>query len=597
MALSPSLSEGKKKKKHTNKHGDEEQQQQTEEQPQNKQDFMIKPEKISPTIDTSNWPILLKNYDRLNVRTGHYTPLPAGHSPLKRPLADYLKYGVINLDKPANPSSHEVVAWIKRILRVEKTGHSGTLDPKVTGNLIVCIDRATRLVKSQQGAGKEYVCIARLHSAVPDVSKVARALETLTGAVFQRPPLISAVKRQLRIRTIYESKMLEYDAERHLVVFWISCEAGTYVRTMCVHLGLILGVGGHMQELRRVRSGIMGEKDNMVSMHDVMDAQWINDNNRDETYLRRVVMPLEVLLTSYKRLVVKDSAVNAICYGAKLMIPGLLRFENDIEAGEEVVLMTTKGEAIALGIAEMTTAVMATCDHGVVAKIKRVVMDRDTYPRKWGLGPRASMKKKLIASGKLDKHGKPNESTPQEWMRNVVLPTGGDSVIAGMAAATEDVKQEVADGEGRKRKKHESADSPAPAKKSKVDDEEKVKTEKVDEAAVEVEVEKSDKKKKKKKDKENGDVASSDEEKGEKEKKKGEVGSPEVDKSEKKKKKQKEKSEDDSPNVDKSEKKKKKKDKEAKDNAAEISNGKDESNAEKSEKKHKKKKNKDAQEE
>ncbi|XP_045804046.1 H/ACA ribonucleoprotein complex subunit 4-like [Trifolium pratense] len=609
MALSSSLSEGKKKKKHTNKHGEEEQQQ-TEEQ-QNNKDFMIKPEKISPTIDTSNWPILLKNYDRLNVRTGHYTPLPAGHSPLKRPLADYLKYGVLNLDKPANPSSHEVVAWIKRILRVEKTGHSGTLDPKVTGNLIVCIDRATRLVKSQQGAGKEYVCIARLHSAVPDVSKVARALETLTGAVFQRPPLISAVKRQLRIRTIYESKMLEYDAERHLVVFWISCEAGTYVRTMCVHLGLILGVGAHMQELRRVRSGIMGEKDNMVSMHDVMDAQWVYDNYRDETYLRRVVMPLEVLLTSYKRLVVKDSAVNAICYGAKLMIPGLLRFENDIEAGEEVVLMTTKGEAIALGIAEMTTAVMATCDHGVVAKIKRVVMDRDTYPRKWGLGPRASMKKKLIASGKLDKHGKPNESTPQEWLRNVVLPAGGDSVIAGMAAATEDAKKEVADvdvkkdgdGEGRKRKKHESADSPAPAtKKSKVDDEEKVKTKKVDDAAVEVEGEKTEKKKKKKKDKENGDVAASDEDKAEKEKKKkhkvkDEVGSLEVDKSEKKKKKQKEKSEDGSPEVDKSEKKKKKKDKEAKDNAAEISNGNDESKAEKSEKKHKKKKNKDAQEE
>lgn len=583
--MSPSLSEGKKKKKNTNKQSEPE-------EPQNPQDFMIKPEKLTPTIDTSNWPILLKNYDRLNVRTGHYTPLPAGHSPLKRPIADYLKYGVINLDKPANPSSHEVVAWIKRILRVEKTGHSGTLDPKVTGNLIVCIDRATRLVKSQQGAGKEYVCIARLHSAVPDVAKVARALETLTGAVFQRPPLISAVKRQLRIRTIYESKMLEYDAEKHLVVFWISCEAGTYVRTMCVHLGLVLGVGGHMQELRRVRSGIMGEKDNMVTMHDVMDAQYVYDKEKsDETYLRRVVMPLEVLLTSYKRLVVKDSAVNAICYGAKLMIPGLLRFENDIEPGEEVVLMTTKGEAIALGIAEMTTAVMATCDHGIVAKIKRVVMDRDTYPRKWGLGPRASMKKKLIAAGKLDKHGKPNESTPQEWMRNVVLPTGGDAVIAGMAAATgtEDVKKEVADeegekvkkddGEGRKRKKHESADSPAPAKKSKVaevDGEEKVKTKKVDDAAVEVEDEKKEKKKKKK-DKENG--------------------SPEVEKSDKKKKKHKETSEVGSPEVDRSEKKKKKKDKEAKDNAAEISNGNDESNADRSEKKHKKKKNKDAQEE
>ncbi|OIW13640.1 hypothetical protein TanjilG_07982 [Lupinus angustifolius] len=585
--MSPTVRDSEKKKKNNN----------------NEEDFIIKPETLTPSIDTSNWPILLKNYDRLNVRTGHYTPLSSGYSPLKRPLPEYLKYGVLNLDKPANPSSHEVVAWIKRILRVEKTGHSGTLDPKVTGNLIVCIDRATRLVKSQQGAGKEYVCIARLHSGVPDVSKVARALETLTGAVFQRPPLISAVKRQLRIRTVYESKLLEYDADKHLVVFWISCEAGTYVRTMCVHLGLILGVGAHMQELRRVRSGIMGEKDNMVTMHDVIDAQWVYDNYRDETYLRRVVMPLEVLLTSYKRLVVKDSAVNAICYGAKLMIPGLLRFENDVEVGEEVVLMTTKGEAIALGVAEMTTAVMATCDHGVVAKIKRVVMDRDTYPRKWGLGPKASMKKKLIAEGKLDKRGKPTADTPQEWLRNVVLPTGGDSVVASLAAAPEGeavggekekVKKDE-DGEGRKRKKDESGDGlaspPASKKKVKVDQDE------------EAEVEKSEKKKKKKKDKENGEAEASDEEKSVKEKKKKhrekvEDGSPDLDKSEKKKKKKEEKVEDGLPDVDKSEKKKKKKkDKDSEDNAAEITNEKDDGSTDRSEKKHKKKKNKGADEE
>lgn len=77
--------------------------------------------------------------------------------------------------------------------------------------------------------------------------------------------------------------------------------------------------------------------------------------------------------------------------------------------------MTTKGEAIAVGIAEMTTAVMATCDHGVVAKIKRVIMERDTYPRKWGLGPRAQEKKKMITSGLLDKYGRPNEKTPDSW--------------------------------------------------------------------------------------------------------------------------------------------------------------------------------------
>ena len=215
---------------------------------QHKADFTIQPQSTTPALDTSKWPLLLKNYDKMNVRTGHYTPIPSGFTPLKRPLADYIRYGVINLDKPSNPSSHEVVAWIRRILRVEKTGHSGTLDPKVTGNLIVCVERATRLVKSQQGAGKEYVCIARLHSAVPGgQAKVARALETLTGALFQRPPLISAVKRQLRIRTIYQSKLIEYDEDRHLCVFWVSCEAGTYIRTLCVHLGLLLGTGAHMQ--------------------------------------------------------------------------------------------------------------------------------------------------------------------------------------------------------------------------------------------------------------------------------------------------------------------------------------------------------------
>ncbi|KAF2561066.1 hypothetical protein F2Q70_00017219 [Brassica cretica] len=519
---------------------------------------MIKPQSFTPAIDTSQWPLLLKNYDRLNVRTGHYTPISSGHSPLKRPLLDYIRYGVINLDKPSNPSSHEVVAWIKRILRVEKTGHSGTLDPKVTGNLIVCIDRATRLVKSQQGAGKEYVCVARLHSAVPDVAKVARALESLTGAVFQRPPLISAVKRQLRIRTIYQSKLLEYDADRHLVVFWVSCEAGTYIRTMCVHLGLLLGVGGHMQELRRVRSGILGENDNMVTMHDVMDAQWMYDNHKDESYLRRVIMPLEVILTSYKRLVVKDSAVNAICYGAKLMIPGLLRFENDIDVGTEVVLMTTKGEAIAVGIAEMTTSVMATCDHGVVAKIKRVVMDRDTYPRKWGLGPRASMKKKLIADGKLDKHGKPNEKTPLEWSRNVVvLPTGGDAMIAGAAAAPEG-KVEAESGQVRKRKHDDSTDTPAPVSTKKA------KTKDLEGGEVEEKV-----KSKKKKDKAEG--------------KEEEAGS---EKKEKKKKKDKEEDKEELA-TPKSEKKKKKKSKEADEAAA--ANGEDESAAEKSEKKKKKK--------
>lgn len=338
---------------------------------------------------------LTKDIDKMIVRTDHYTPLPFGCSPSKRSILEYIRSGVINLDKPSNPSSHEIVAWIKRILRAQKTGHSGTLDPKVTGCLTVCIERATRLVKSQQGAGKEYVCVFKLNQINEELTskKVARTLEKLTGPCFQRPPLISAVKRQLRIRTIYELKLLEFYSDRGMGVFWVSCEAGTYVRTLCEHLGLLLGTGGFMQELRRVRSGIHAEKDGLVTMHDLLDAQWLYDNHRDESYLRRVIKPLESLLSNHKRIMIKDSAVNAVCYGAQVLLPGVLRFDDGIEKSDEIVIITTKGEAVCLAYAYMTSTTMKTCDHGVIAKIKRVLMDRDLYPRKWGLGPHALAKK------------------------------------------------------------------------------------------------------------------------------------------------------------------------------------------------------------
>jgi len=377
---------------------------------------MLKPTNETFPLDASEWPLLLKNYHKMVVRTGHYTPIDTGASPLRRDIRKYIRYGVVNIDKPANPSSHEVTSWLKRILKVEKTGHSGTLDPKVTGNLIICLERATRLVKSQQGAGKQYVCVIRFHEPTSK-EKMARVLEKLRGPLFQRPPLISAVKRQLRIRTIYDTKLLEYDDERNLGVFWIKCQAGTYIRTLCVHMGLLAGTGAHMEELRRVKSGHIGEKDNIVTMHDLLDAQWLYENHGDESYLRRVINPLETLLVRHKRIIVKDSAIAAIAHGAKIMIPGVLRVDKEIELGDEIVVVSPKGEAVCLAYAQMTTLQMATVEHGVAAKIKRVIMDRVDYPKRWGLGPHAQLKKKMIAAGQLDKHGKPNDKTPADWVK------------------------------------------------------------------------------------------------------------------------------------------------------------------------------------
>lgn len=199
-------------------------------------------------------------------------------------------------------------------------------------------------------------------------------------------------------------------------------------------------------------------------MHDILDAQWLYDNHKDETYLRRAIRPLEALLTNHKRIIMKDSAVNAVCYGAKIMLPGILRYDDAIEMGQEIVVCTTKGEAICLAIAQMTTATMASCDHGIVAKIKRVIMERDTYPRKWGLGPKAAFKKDMIKKGKLDKYGKPNENTPADWRNsyvdyNIKTESNGDSSEPKKeaVAAEVEVKKEPVE-ETKKRKAVSSSD-------------------------------------------------------------------------------------------------------------------------------------------
>merc|ERR1712051_619781 len=170
-----------------------------------------------------------------------------------------------------------------------------------------------------------------------------------------------------------------------------------------------------MLELRRSRTGQVTEHHNSVTMHDVLDAAWLYKEHGDESYLRAIINPVETLLLKKKRIIVKDTAVNAITYGAKVMLPGVLRFDDGIEVGEEIAVVSTKGEAICIAYAQMTSMQLSKVVHGVAAKIKRMVMDRDTYPRKWGLGPHALEKKKMVAAGTLGKFGKPNEKSPDDW--------------------------------------------------------------------------------------------------------------------------------------------------------------------------------------
>jgi len=331
--------------------------------------------------NTTNDPLLLRDLDKMLVKSTDTNPSGHGTMPQNRPIGEYLKYGIITVDKPSNPSSHEVVTWVKDILKCEKTGHSGTLDPKVTGVLGICLNRATRLTKSQQNAGKTYVCCIEFERETTE-EKFRKACKKLTGHLFQRPPLMCAVKRDLRLRWIYGIKVIEFKPK--MALFEVRCEAGSYIRTLCTHIGLYIGCGAVMADLRRTQSGLTGE-DECVTLHDVQDAYYVYKKEGDERYLRKVVRPLETLLKSYPRIMIKDSAVNAICYGGQLGMPGVLRYDSDFDTNSTVVLITGKGEAVAIAEPLVASGQMAGMERGIITKTKRVIMEKDLYPRVWGI--------------------------------------------------------------------------------------------------------------------------------------------------------------------------------------------------------------------
>ena len=304
-----------------------------------------------------------------------------GCDPYERPIEEHISKGVINLDKPSGPSSHEVDSWVKRILHVNKTGHGGTLDPKVTGVLPIGIDTATRVSQLLLPAGKEYVCHMTMHKEMPE-DQVYEIFDQFTGKIYQTPPVKSAVKRELRVRTIYYATI--YEIKGKDVLFRVGCEAGTYIRTLCHDIGEALGCGAHMAELRRTRAGPFNERnDDLVNLHDLTDAYhfWVEDG--DESYLRNAIKPMEVAADHLPQIFIKDSAVEAICQGAKLAAGGISMLSKGIKRGDLVAIKSLKGELVASGIALTSTEEIMNADSGLVVNTNKVFMQPGVYPMAW----------------------------------------------------------------------------------------------------------------------------------------------------------------------------------------------------------------------
>ena len=313
------------------------------------------------------------------TRAEEETDPSLGCPPDQRPHPQHIKFGILNIDKTPGPTSHEVVAWVKKLLNLDKAGHGGTLDPKVTGVLPVALEDSTKVVQALLRSGKEYVCVMRTH----DVAEEERVVETLRlfeGRIYQRPPIRASVKRRLRTRTIYSVDYLEGDGRNWL--FKVACESGTYIRKLCYDVGEILGGGAHMHELRRTRSGPFTEK-TLITMYDLTDAIDILREGGDNEPLRQIIQPMESALDLLPKIWIRDSAVEAICTGAALAVPGILRLESGIRNASVVAVMTQKDEGVALMKAEMSSDEILKSDHGIAATPIRVLMLRGIYPKMW----------------------------------------------------------------------------------------------------------------------------------------------------------------------------------------------------------------------
>jgi len=313
---------------------------------------------------------------RILIKKEAQTNPEYGKKPEERTIEELIQYGVINLNKSSGPTSHQTADYVKRILKLKKAGHSGTLDPKVTGVLPIALGRATRITQTLLKAGKEYVCLMHIHKPASQ-SKIHKKAKEFTGKIEQMPPIKSAVKRQLRTREVYYFKILEIDNQE--VLFRIGTEAGTYIRKIAHDFGKSLKTNAHMVQLIRTKAGPFKEEDS-VTLHDLKDAYEFYKEGNQEPF-KKIIKPIEFAIDHLPKIYIMDTTVDSICHGASLSIPGISKLDSEIKENELVAVLTLKNELVAVGKARLSSEQIIKETKGVAVSNMKVFMLPDTYPK------------------------------------------------------------------------------------------------------------------------------------------------------------------------------------------------------------------------
>ena len=302
-----------------------------------------------------------------------------GTIPGDRTIEQLLESCFILLDKSPGPSSHQVSAWARDMMGLEKLGHGGTLDPFASGLLPLLSGKAMRLTGKILTHDKSYLALFKFGKKL-ERNEIEEKMAMLTGKVYNVPPEISAVRVQVRTRKISRFDILDFDGTSLLT--HVECEAGTYVRTMARDLGLLLDTPVELKELRRPSSGEFSLNQS-ITMQQLADAYWLWKEKGDGNAMLRILHPIEDMLSDLPRVVVKDGAAAALSHGAPLLRPGVVSIDEELSVGSEVLLVTMKGEAVAIAKMSQNSKVIPDMNQGEVAKPNCVLMKEDTYPRSW----------------------------------------------------------------------------------------------------------------------------------------------------------------------------------------------------------------------
>ena len=313
---------------------------------------------------------------------------PLRPAPNDRTPAELLTFGVVNLDKPAGPSAHQVAGWVRDLAgdavddlgasiadnegspsaaespTVDRAAHAGTLDPKVTGCLPMLLGDATRTAQVFLEGHKEYIAVLELHGPRP--ADLESVLNRFAAPLYQKPPKKSAVRRKLRVREIYALELLDHTDRQALLR--IACESGTYVRKLCHDIGLALGTGAHMGHLRRTATDPFDDT-SLIDLHEFTDALAVARDG-DTEWLREVVRPAERALEHLPSVIIAPSAAEQVATGAPVYAPGVIEGPDTVVDDALVACYTPNGSAVCLG----RLVGDPDADSGVVVDLEAVLV-------------------------------------------------------------------------------------------------------------------------------------------------------------------------------------------------------------------------------